>query len=113
MSTENQKSNHRVIAAHHSENVTTEKLEKILLKKSSSRFGKWFNKDIKIFINSTGRLCWVDRRPMRADRAVKLLLILTEVTPACGGAFSGKCVTKVDRSAAYVARYIAKKYCGC
>jgi S-adenosylmethionine synthetase len=28
--------------------------------------------------------------------------------PHGGGAFSGKCVTKVDRSAAYAARYIAK-----
>ena len=30
-----------------------------------------------------------------------------------GGAFSGKDPTKVDRSGAYAARYVAKKYCGC
>ena len=29
-----------------------------------------------------------------------------------GGAFSGKDPSKVDRSAAYAARYVAKKYCG-
>ena len=28
-----------------------------------------------------------------------------------GGAFSGKDPSKVDRSAAYAARYVAKKYC--
>jgi S-adenosylmethionine synthetase len=32
--------------------------------------------------------------------------------PHGGGAFSGKDPTKVDRSAAYVARYLAKKRCG-
>ena len=30
-----------------------------------------------------------------------------------GGAFSGKDATKVDRSASYAARYIAKKHCCC
>ena len=32
--------------------------------------------------------------------------------PHGGGAFSGKDPTKVDRSAAYASRYLAKKYCG-
>jgi len=30
------------------------------------------------------------------------------ICPQGGGAFSGKCVTKVDRSGAYMARYVAK-----
>ena len=35
------------------------------------------------------------------------------MVPHGGGAFSGKDCSKVDRSAAYMARYIAKKYGGC
>jgi len=40
----------------------------------------------------------------------KLLLILGGGSRHGGGAFSGKDPTKVDRSAAYACRYVAKKY---
>lgn len=33
------------------------------------------------------------------------------LAPYGGGAFSGKTPSKVDRSAAYMCRFIAKKYC--
>ena len=71
--------------------------------------GKWWNSDIKIFINSTGR--FVIGGPT-ADAGLTGRKIIVDTyggyAPHGGGAFSGKCVTKVDRSAAYAARYIAK-----
>lgn len=99
-----------VIAAHHSENVTTEKLRKDIVEKVIKPvLGKWFNKDIKIFINSTGRFV-LGGPPADAGLTGRKIIVDTYggYAPHGGGAFSGKCVTKVDRSAAYVARYIAK-----
>ena len=99
-----------VIAAHHAENVTTGELRKDIIKQVIKPvLGKWFNKDIKIFINSTGR--FVIGGPT-ADAGLTGRKIIVDTyggyAPHGGGAFSGKCVTKVDRSAAYAARYIAK-----
>lgn len=99
-----------VVAAHHSENVTTQKLRKDITEQVIKPvLGKWYNKDIKIFINSTGR--FVIGGPT-ADAGLTGRKIIVDTyggyAPHGGGAFSGKCVTKVDRSAAYVARYIAK-----
>lgn len=99
-----------VVAAHHSENVTTQKLRKDITEQVIKPvLGKWYNKDIKIFINSTGR--FVIGGPT-ADAGLTGRKIIVDTyggyAPHGGGAFSGKCVTKVDRSAAYAARYIAK-----
>lgn len=99
-----------VIAAHHSENVTTKKLREDIIKHVIKPvLGKWFNKNVKIFINSTGR--FVLGGPT-ADAGLTGRKIIVDTyggyAPHGGGAFSGKCVTKVDRSAAYAARYIAK-----
>jgi S-adenosylmethionine synthetase len=99
-----------VIAAHHSENVTTKKLRKDIVEKVIKPvLGKWFNKNIKIFINSTGRFV-LGGPPADAGLTGRKIIVDTYggYAPHGGGAFSGKCVTKVDRSAAYVARYIAK-----
>jgi len=99
-----------VIAAHHSENVSTEKLRKDILKEVIKPvLGKWFNNDIKIFINSTGRFI-LGGPPADAGLTGRKIIVDTYggYAPHGGGAFSGKCVTKVDRSAAYAARYIAK-----
>ena len=52
-----------------------------------------------------------DRRPdgrLRADRAQDHRRHLRRHGPHGGGAFSGKDPSKVDRSAAYAARYVAK-----
>jgi S-adenosylmethionine synthetase len=99
-----------VIAAHHSEDVTTEKLrEDITNQVIKPVLGKWFNKNIRIFINSTGRFV-LGGPPADAGLTGRKIIVDTYggYAPHGGGAFSGKCVTKVDRSAAYVARYIAK-----
>lgn len=99
-----------VIAAHHSENITTKKLrEDITNKVIKPVLGKWFDKDTKIFINSTGRFV-LGGPPADAGLTGRKIIVDTYggYAPHGGGAFSGKCVTKVDRSAAYAARYIAK-----
>lgn len=99
-----------VIAAHHSEDAITKKLrEDITNKVIKPVLGKWFDKNIKIFINSTGRFA-LGGPPADAGLTGRKIIVDTYggYAPHGGGAFSGKCVTKVDRSAAYVARYIAK-----
>ena len=67
------------------------------------------DKDTKIFVNPTGR--FVVGGP-HGDAGVTGRKIIVDTyggaAPHGGGAFSGKDPTKVDRSAAYMARYIAK-----
>ncbi len=99
-----------VIAAHHSEDVATEKLRlDIIQSVIKPVLGKWFNKNIRIFINSTGRFV-IGGPPADAGLTGRKIIVDTYggYAPHGGGCFSGKCVTKVDRSAAYAARYIAK-----
>lgn len=99
-----------VIAAHHSEDVETEKLRADIIQYVIKPvLGKWFNKRINIFINSTGRFV-LGGPPADAGLTGRKIIVDTYggYAPHGGGCFSGKCVTKVDRSAAYAARYIAK-----
>lgn len=99
-----------VIAAHHSEDVSTEKLRADILQYVIKPvLGKWYNKNIRVFINSTGRFV-LGGPPADAGLTGRKIIVDTYggYAPHGGGAFSGKCVTKVDRSAAYAARYIAK-----
>ena len=71
---------------------------------------EWVNADTRFFINPTGR--FVEGGP-RGDCGVTGRKIMVDSYGACGahhggGGFSGKDPSKVDRSAAYMARYIAK-----
>ena len=67
------------------------------------------DKDLKVFVNPTGR--FVIGGPM-GDAGVTGRKIIVDTYGGMGrhggGAFSGKDPTKVDRSAAYAARYVAK-----
>ena len=67
------------------------------------------DRDIKVFVNPTGR--FVVGGPM-GDAGVTGRKIIVDTYGGMGrhggGAFSGKDPTKVDRSAAYAARYVAK-----
>jgi S-adenosylmethionine synthetase len=67
------------------------------------------DRDLKIFVNPTGR--FVVGGPM-GDAGVTGRKIIVDTYGGMGrhggGAFSGKDPTKVDRSAAYAARYVAK-----
>jgi S-adenosylmethionine synthetase len=70
---------------------------------------EWFDDKTKVFVNPTGR--FVYGGPY-ADAGVtgRKIIVDTYGGMGChgGGAFSGKDPTKVDRSAAYYARYVAK-----
>jgi len=70
---------------------------------------RWVDKDTKYFVNQTGK--FVVGGP-QSDTGMTGRKIIVDTyggtVPHGGGAFSGKDPTKVDRSAAYMGRYIAK-----
>lgn len=74
---------------------------------------KWISYDTKIYINPTGR--FVIGGPA-GDTGLTGRKIMVDTYGGIGrhggGAFSGKDPTKVDRSAAYMARYVAKNIVG-
>jgi len=100
-----------VISSQHDAEVKNEKLraeieEKVIRSTVSSEL---LDNDTKIHINPTGR--FVTGGP-QGDAGLTGRKIIVDTyggyAPHGGGAFSGKDPTKVDRSAAYMARYVAK-----
>jgi S-adenosylmethionine synthetase len=71
--------------------------------------GQWWNPAIKVHVNPTGRF---EIGGPHGDTGLTGRKIIVDTYGGMGrhggGAFSGKDPTKVDRSAAYMARYIAK-----
>ncbi len=99
-----------VIAQQHLEHISEEKLkEEIRSKVIEPVCGKWMDKDTKVYINATGK--FVIGGP-EGDSGVTGRKIIVDTYGGVGrhggGAFSGKDITKVDRSGAYAARYVAK-----
>lgn len=101
-----------VVSTQHSDAVTSKKIEKDVMEKVIIPVmpKKFFNqKNIKFHINPTGR--FVTGGPM-GDTGLTGRKIIVDtyggVGSHGGGAFSGKDPSKVDRSASYMARYIAK-----
>ncbi len=100
-----------VIGAHHSSRVSTPKLRRDLRELVIDPIipKEFVSKETKYFINATGR--FEVGGPM-ADTGVTGRKIIVDTYGGFGrhggGAFSGKDPTKVDRSASYMARYIAK-----
>ncbi len=100
-----------VISSQHDPNVTNEQLrseiqEQVIRHTVSEEL---LDENTKYHINPTGR--FVTGGP-QGDAGVTGRKIIVDTyggyAPHGGGAFSGKDPTKVDRSAAYMARYVAK-----
>ena len=99
-----------VIAQQHLDEISENNLkEEILEKVIKPVCGKWMDKDTKVFINATGK--FVIGGP-EGDSGVTGRKIIVDTYGGVGrhggGAFSGKDPSKVDRSGAYAARYVAK-----
>ncbi|MFH1094211.1 MAG: methionine adenosyltransferase [Candidatus Omnitrophota bacterium] len=106
-----------VLACQHTEEILnkakthiTDKSRKEMIDKIAKPIlGKWVDKDTEYFVNQTGK--FIIGGP-QSDTGMTGRKIVVDTyggfAPVGGGAFSGKDPTKVDRSAAYMGRYIAK-----
>jgi len=100
-----------VVSSQHAETVSNEDLHADILKHVIQAVipAEMLDEDTKYHINPTGR--FVIGGPM-GDTGLTGRKIIVDTYGGMGrhggGAFSGKDPTKVDRSAAYMARYIAK-----
>lgn len=100
-----------VFSTQHRENITQNILKEAIMDEIIKPVlpNKWLTKNTKFFINPTGR--FVIGGPM-GDCGLTGRKIIVDTYGGMsrhgGGAFSGKDPSKVDRSAAYAARYVAK-----
>ena len=100
-----------VVSAQHDEHVTQEQLRADIRKYVIDEVmgGLYLDADTKYFINPTGR--FEIGGPAGDSGLTGRKIIVDTYGGRCahgGGAFSGKDATKVDRSAAYMARYVCK-----
>jgi S-adenosylmethionine synthetase len=94
----------------HAEKAKQEDIRTALIKDLfKPTLGKHWNNDIEILVNPTGRFV---QGGFEADAGLTGRKIMVDtyggLMPHGGGAFSGKDATKVDRSAAYMCRFVAK-----
>ncbi len=99
-----------VLSTQHQENLSQEQVREIAKKYIAQSIPQgWMPKDEDILINPTGR--FVIGGP-DGDTGLTGRKIIVDTyggyAPHGGGAFSGKDPTKVDRSAAYMLRYLSK-----
>ena len=100
-----------VLSTQHAETVSQKDLHEGVMEEIIKPVlpAQWLSKDTKYFINPTGR--FVIGGPMGDCGLTGRKIIVDTYGGAArhgGGAFSGKDPSKVDRSAAYAARYVAK-----
>ena len=99
-----------VIGAQHNPSVSLKKIKSDIISKVIKPVcQKYLTKSTKYYINNTGR--FVIGGPV-SDTGMTGRKIVVDtyggIVPVGGGSMSGKDPTKVDRSGAYMARYIAK-----
>ena len=104
-----------VLSTQHSPEIKHADLQEAVLEEiikpvlGEQRHGEWLNKNTRYFINPTGR--FVIGGPV-GDCGLTGRKIIVDTYGGMarhgGGAFSGKDPSKVDRSAAYAGRYVAK-----
>lgn len=100
-----------LISTQHDEHVTQEELKETLIKEVINKIvlANLIDENTKILVNPTGR--FVIGGP-KGDTGLTGRKIIVDTYGSFarhgGGAFSGKDPTKVDRSAAYMLRYVAK-----
>ncbi len=100
-----------VVSSQHSEDVALETIRSDIIREVIEKIipAELMDADTKIYVNPTGR--FVIGGPM-GDTGLTGRKIIVDTYGGYarhgGGAFSGKDPTKVDRSACYAARYVAK-----
>jgi S-adenosylmethionine synthetase len=100
-----------VLSTQHCDSISTPDLREAVMEEIIKPVlpAEWLNKETNFFINPTGR--FVIGGPMGDCGLTGRKIIVDTYGGAArhgGGAFSGKDPSKVDRSAAYAARYVAK-----
>ena len=99
-----------VIATQHSPEISNEQIKKEIIDKVVKPVcGKYWHDKIKVHVNPTGRFV-IGGPPGDAGLTGRKIIVDTYggMGRHGGGAFSGKDPSKVDRSACYMCRYIAK-----
>ncbi len=99
-----------VVAAQHDENVSEKKVERDIIKHVIKPIcHKYLDAKTKFFVNATGKFV-KGGPPADAGLTGRKIIVDTYGGQGShgGGCFSGKDPSKVDRSASYMARYIAK-----
>jgi len=99
-----------VVSTQHDDNLSHDKIQKDVTEKVIKPVcGDWMDDRTKIYVNPTGSFV---RGGPYADSGLTGRKIIVDTYGGVGrhggGCFSGKDPTKVDRSAAYAARYAAK-----
>jgi len=99
------------LAAHHDPGVERKIIEHDLIEQVIKKVipANWLDNETEYYINSAGQ--FVIGGPVSDTGFTGRKIIADTYGSACGhggGCFSGKDPTKVDRSAAYMARYVAK-----
>ncbi len=99
-----------LVSTQHSANVTHEEIKKEITKKIiNPLLSPAERKTVKILVNPTGKFI---QGGFEADTGLTGRKIMVDtyggLIPHGGGCFSGKDATKVDRSGAYMARFVAK-----
>ena len=104
-----------VLSTQHSKEISLEMIREFVIEEIINKVIplNYLNKNTKILVNPTGS--FIDGGPM-GDCGLTGRKIIVDTYGGMarhgGGAFSGKDPSKVDRSAAYISRYVAKNIVG-